>query len=59
MMQHTLRDHRLPIYERITLIKAFVVPVAFFGAELWAGRVVETRPLELLPVPVPPLPSPS
>jgi hypothetical protein len=48
MMQHTLRDRRLPIYERITLAKAFVVPVAFFGAELWAGRVVETRPLELL-----------
>ncbi len=22
--------------------------MAFFGAELWAGRVVETRPLELL-----------
>jgi hypothetical protein len=30
-MQHTLRDRRLPIYERITLAKAFVVPVAFFA----------------------------
>ncbi len=39
MMQHTLRDRRLPVHERITLAKAFVVPVALFGAELWAGRV--------------------
>ncbi len=39
MMQHTLRDRRLPIFERIPLAKAFVVPVAFFGGELWAGRV--------------------
>ncbi len=34
MMQHTLRDRRLPIHERIALAKAFVVPVAHFGAEL-------------------------
>ena len=48
MMHPTLRDRRLPLMERITLAKAFVMPVLLFGAELWAGIVEVVAPLEKL-----------
>ena len=48
MMRPSLCDRRLPLAERVTLAKAFVVPVVLYSAELWAGNVKVTHPLEKL-----------
>ena len=36
-MTATLRDRRIPVSERVMIVKAFVAPVIMYGAELWAG----------------------
>ena len=45
---HALCDRRLPVHERVTIAKAYVMPVALYGAELWAGNVAVVHKLEML-----------
>jgi hypothetical protein len=40
-----LRDHRVPIEQRFRSIKAFLLPVAQYGAELWGMSVTRVAPL--------------